>query len=167
MSKSSLQQRAKVKIQRPGLSNEEIEEIKNAFDKYDLQKTGKIKPKQFLKEMSSMGFNIKAPYIYKLISELDTEEAEKNGGVPIDEIFKAINNKLGNTESEEGIKQIFELFKENPDDNTLSLDSLKAIASSFGISITDEEIKNMLEKASESGEGLTFEEFCKLMIKQK
>ena len=150
-----------------GLSNEEIEEIKNAFDKYDLEKTGKIKPKQFLKEMSSMGFNIKAPYIYKLISELDTEEAEKNGGVPIDDIFKAINNKLGNTESEEGIKQIFELFKENPDDNTLSLDSLKAIASSFGISITDEEIKNMLEKASESGEGLTFEEFCKLMIKQK
>ncbi len=150
-----------------GLSNEEIEEIKNAFDKYDLEKTGKIKPKQFLKEMSSMGFNIKAPYIYKLISELDTEEAEKNGGVPIDEIFKAINNKLGNTESEEGIKQIFELFKENPDDNTLSLDSLKGIASSFGISITDEEIKNMLEKASESGEGLTFEEFCKLMIKQK
>ncbi len=150
-----------------GLSNEEIEEIKNAFDKYDLEKTGKIKPKQFLKEMSSMGFNIKAPYIYKLISELDTEEAEKNGGVPIDDIFKAINNKLGNTESEEGIKQIFELFKENPDDNTLSLDSLKGIASSFGISITDEEIKNMLEKASESGEGLTFEEFCKLMIKQK
>ena len=150
-----------------GLSNEEIEEIKNAFDKYDLEKTGKIKPKQFLKEMSSMGFNIKAPYIYKLISELDTEEAEKNGGIPIDDIFKAINNKLGNTESEEGIKQIFELFKENPDDNTLSLDSLKGIASSFGISITDEEIKNMLEKASESGEGLTFEEFCKLMIKQK
>ena len=150
-----------------GLSNEEIEEIKNAFDKYDLEKTGKIKPKQFLKEMSSMGFNIKAPYIYKLISELDTEEAEKNGGVPIDDIFKAINNKLGNTESEEGIKQIFELFKENPDDNTLSLDSLKGIASSFGIPITDEEIKNMLEKASESGEGLTFEEFCKLMIKQK
>ena len=64
-----------------GLSNEEIEEIKNAFDKYDLEKTGKIKPKQFLKEMSSMGFNIKAPYIYKLISELDTEEAEKNGAV--------------------------------------------------------------------------------------
>ena len=150
-----------------GLSNEEIEEIKNAFDKYDLEKTGKIKPKLFLKEMSSMGFNIKAPYIYKLISELDTEEAEKNGGVPIDDIFKAINNKLGNTESEEGIKQIFELFKENPDDNTLSLDSLKGIASSFGIQVTDEEIKNMLEKASESGEGLTFEEFCKLMIKQK
>ena len=150
-----------------GLSNEEIEEIKNAFDKYDLEKTGKIKPKQFLKEMSSMGFNIKAPYIYKLIRELNTEEAEKNGGVPIDDIYKVINNKLGYTESEEGIKQIFELFKENPDDNTLSLDSLKGIASSFGISITDEEIKNMLEKASESGEGLTFEEFCKLMIKQK
>ena len=38
---------------------------------------------------------------------------------------------------------------------------------SFGIKITDEELKNMLERASENGEGLTFDEFCKVMIKQQ
>ena len=150
-----------------GLSNEEIEEIKRAFNKYDINKTGKIEPKRFIKEMLSMGLNMKAPYIYKIIKEFDTEETEKNGGVPIDEILNAMNNQLGNTDSEEGIKHIFDLFKENPEDNTLSLDSLKKLAFSFGIKITDEELKNMLERASESGEGLAFDEFCKVMIKQQ
>ena len=150
-----------------GLSNDEIEEIKRAFKKYDINKTGKIKPKIFLKEMLSMGLNMKAPLIYKIITELDNEENEKNGGISIDEVLNIINNKLGNTESEEGIKHIFDLFKDNPEDNILSLNSLKRLASSFGISVTDEEIKNMLERSSESGEGLTLDEFCKVMIKQK
>ena len=150
-----------------GLSNEEIEEIKRAFTKYDKDNTGKIKPKTFLKEMNSLGLNIKAPYIYQIISEFDTEEVEKNGGVPIDEILNAINTKLGNTETEEGIQHIFDLFKENPDDNILTLDTLKGMANSFGIKISDEEIKNMLERASASGDSLTFDEFCKVMIKQK
>ena len=37
-----------------GLSKEEIEEIKFAFNKYDVNKTGKIIPKTFLKEMASI-----------------------------------------------------------------------------------------------------------------
>ena len=113
-----------------------------------------------------MGLNIKAPYIYQIISDFDTEEVEKNGGVSIDEILNTINTKLGNTETEEGIKHIFDLFKENPEDNTLSLDTLKGMANSFGINISDEEIKNMLERASASGDSLTFDEFCKVMIKK-
>ena len=147
-----------------GLSNDEIEEIKRAFNKYDFNKTGKIKPKQFLKEMNSMGLNIKAPIIYKIITEFDTEENDKKGGISIDDLLNTMNNTLGNTENEEGIKHIFDLFKENPNDKSLNINSLKRCANSFGIKITDEEIKNMFERASENGEELTFEEFYKLMI---
>ena len=147
-----------------GLSIEEIDEIKFAFNKYDFNKTGKINPKQFIKEMNSMGLNIKAPLIYKIITEFDTEENEKNGGVPIDEVLNSMNNHLGNIQNEEGIKNMFDLFKENPDDKTLTLNELKNMASSFGIKISDEEIKNMLERASENGEELTIEEFYKVMV---
>ena len=61
------------------------------------------------------------------------------------------------------MKNIFELLKENSDDKYLSLNKMKELANSFGMDVTDEEIKNMLEKASESGNGLTFEEFFKIM----
>ena len=145
------------------LSNEEIEEIKKVFSKYDFNKTGKIKPKQFLKEMASLGLNIKAHYIYKIIKDLDTDENEKNGGISIDELINAMNNTLGNTQTEDGIKHIFDLFKEDPNDKTITLDGLKRLATSFGMKVSDEEIKNMLEKSSQNGQELTFEEFYKLM----
>ena len=142
---------------------EEIEEIKNAFEKYDTNKTGKINPKTFLKEMSSIGLNIKAPMLFSLISELDNEDNEKKGGISIDELLNVINDKLGNEKSEEGLKKIFNLFKENSEDKNISLNSLKNLSQELGISISEEEIKAMLEKASDGVDGLTFEEFKKVM----
>ena len=151
------------KNSKDGLLDEEIEEIKNAFKKYDINKTGKINVKRFIKEMLSIGLDIKAPLIYKIFTELDTEETEKNGGIKIDEVLNIINNKIGNINNEEGVKNIFELLKVNSNDKYLSLNKMKELANSFGMDVTDEEIKNMLEKASESGNGLTFEEFFKIM----
>ena len=151
------------KLLKDGLLEEEIEEIKNAFKKYDINKTGKINVKRFVKEMLSIGLDIKAPLIYKIFTELDTEEREKNGGITIDEVLNIINNKIGNTNNEEGMKICFKLLKENSEDKYLDLNKMKELANSFGMNVTDEEIKNMLERASENGEGLTFEEFCKIM----
>ena len=151
------------KITKDGLLDEEIEEIKNAFKKYDINKTGKINVKRFIKEMLSIGLDIKAPLIYKMFTELDTDEIDKNGGIILDQVLNIINNKIGNTHNEEGMKNIFELLKENSDDKYLSLNKMKELANSFGMDVTDEEIKNMLEKASDNGNGLTFEEFSKIM----
>ena len=155
------------KKQKDGLLDEEIEEIKLAFKKYDINKTGKIDVKRFIKEMLSIGLDIRAPLIFKIFTDLDTEEIEKNGGVTIEEVLNKINNKLGNTQNEEGLKNIFELLKENSEDKYLSLNKMKELASSFGMNITDEEIKYMLEKGANNEEGLTFEEFCDIMKNEK
>ena len=60
------------KLIKDGLLEEEIEEIKNAFKKYDINKTGKIDVKRFIIEMLSIGFDQRAPLIYKIFTELDT-----------------------------------------------------------------------------------------------
>ena len=151
------------KLFKDGLLQEEIEEIKNAFKKYDINKTGKIDVKRFIKEMLSLGFDQKAPLIYKIFTDLDTEETVKKGGVILDEVLNIMNQKIGNTKNEEGMKNIFDLVKNNTKEKYLSLNKMKELANSFGMNVTDEEIKNMLERASENGEGLTFEEFCKIM----
>ena len=146
-----------------GLLDEEIEEIRNAFKKYDINKTGKIDVKRFLKEMISIGLEIRAPIIYKIFKDLDNEETEKKGGISLDEILNIMNNKLGDLKSEDRMKNVFELLKGNSEKKYLSLDKMKELANSFGMDVTNEEIKDMLERASNNGEGLTFEEFCKIM----
>ena len=150
-----------------GLLDEEIEEIRNAFKKYDINKTGKIDVKRFLKEMISIGLEIRAPIIYKIFKDLDNEETEKKGGISLDEILNIMNNKLGDLKSEDRMKNVFELLKGNSEEKYLSLDKMKELANSFGMDVTNEEIKDMLERASNNGKGLTFEESCKIMNEKK
>ena len=60
--------------------------------------------------MQSLGFDSKNPTIFQLIADLDTSNNAKRGGVDFDAFVEAINNKLGDKETKEGIQRIFNLF---------------------------------------------------------
>ena len=154
------------KVEKSGLSNDEVDEIRQAFDLFDTNGTGKIDPKELKAAMQSLGFDSKNPTIYTLIADLDTPEAAKNGGVNFDDFVGSINNKLGDKESKEGIRRIFDLFIDDPNSDTITLSSLKKIAKELGENMSDEELKDMLERASKNGVELTFEEFYDIMTKK-
>ena len=154
------------KVEKSGLSNDEVDEIRQAFDLFDTNGTGKIDPKELKAAMQSLGFDSKNPTIYTLIADLDTPEAAKNGGVNFDDFVGSINNKLGDKESKEGIHRIFELFIDDPNADTITLSSLKKIAQELGENMSDEELKDMLERASANGTELTFDEFYEIMTKK-
>ena len=154
------------KIEKSGLSNDEVDEIRQAFDLFDTNGTGKIDPKELKAAMQSLGFDTKNPTIYTLIADLDTPEAAKNGGVNFDDFVGSINNKLGDKESKEGIHRIFELFIDDPNADTITLSSLKKIAQELGENMSAEELKDMLERASANGTELTFDEFYEIMTKK-
>ena len=154
------------RVERPGLSNEEVDEIKQAFDLFDTNGTGKIDPKELKAAMQSLGFASKNPTIYQLIADLDTPESERNGGITFDDFVDAINDKLGDKESKEGIRRIFDLFIDDPNADTITLSSLKKISKELGENMSDEELKDMLERASKNGVELTFEEFYDIMTKK-
>jgi Ca2+-binding EF-hand superfamily protein len=154
------------KVEKSGLSNDEVDEIRQAFDLFDTNGTGKIDPKELKAAMQSLGFDSKNPTIYTLIADLDTPEAAKNGGVNFDDFVGSINNKLGDKESKEGIHRIFELFIDDPNADTITLSSLKKIAQELGENMSAEELKDMLERASANGTELTFDEFYEIMTKK-
>ena len=78
------------------------------------------------------------------------------GRISFDVFFDAINNKLDDKESKEGIRRIFDLFIGDPNADTITLNSLKKISKELGENISDEELKIMLERASKNGDELTF-----------
>lgn len=154
------------KVERPGLSSDEIDEIKQAFDLFDSNQQGTIDPKELKSAMQSLGFDTKNPTIFQLISDMDTPENAKNGGVTFEQFIGYINDKLGDKESREGIKRIFELFIDDPKQDTITLNSLKRIARELGEQMSNEELKDMLERASSNNSELTFEEFYEIMTKK-
>ena len=144
------------------ISEENIEKIKNAFDLLDSKGEGKFYPKEFKLNMENYGLNEKEPFIYSIINELDTQEAEKNG-VSFEELIKVIDDKLGNKKTKEGIKKIFELFVDKKEDNSITLLALKKAGNKYGHRLTNEQYKLLIEKASQNGKEITFDDFYKIM----
>ena len=154
------------KVERPGLSQDEVDEIRQAFDLFDTNQTGKIDPKELKAAMTSLGFDSKNPTIFQLIADLDTPENAKKGGIDFESFVVAINNKLGDKETKEGIERIFNLFIDDPNSNTINLASLRRIARELGEQMSSDELKDMLERSSSNGLELTLDEFYEIMAKK-
>ena len=116
--------------------------------------------------MQSLGFDSRNPTIFDMICELDTPEAQRKGGIDIDQFVEAINNKLGDKETKEGIRRIFQLFVSDPDATSITANDLKKIAKELGETMQKEELDDMLKRASSSGHDLSFQEFYDIMTKK-
>ena len=86
---------AKTKVQRPGLTEDEIEELREAFNLFDTEATGKIDPRELKSAMQSLGFESKNPTIFNMIAELESQGRE----VDFEEFLDGITSKLGDKES--------------------------------------------------------------------
>lgn len=150
-------------FERPGLTEDEIEEIREAFALFDTEQTGVIDPKELKAAMQSLGFEQKNPTIYNMIADLDTHE--NAGGINFDRFLDAITDKLGNKESREGIARIFELFD---DDRTgrINVHNLRRVAKELGETMSADELKEMLERAASDGDEISFEDFYFIMTKK-
>ncbi len=148
-------------IERPGLTEDEIEEIREAFNLFDTDNSGTIDPKELKAAMQSLGFESKNPTIYQMIADLENE----GPSIDFDTFLRAITEKLGDKETRGGIKKIFELFD---DDNTgsINLNNIRRVAKELGETMTNDELKEMLERAASDGAEITFEDFYNIMTKK-
>ena len=148
-------------IERPGLTEDEIEEIREAFNLFDTENSGQIDPKELKAAMQSLGFESKNPTIYQMIADLETE----GPSIDFDTFLRAITEKLGDKESKSGIQKIFNLFD---DDNTgfISIKNLQRVAKELGETMNGDELKEMLERAASDGQDITFEDFYNIMTKK-
>ena len=61
------------KFERPGLTEDEIEEIKEAFDLFDTDGSGTIDAKELKVAMRALGFEPKKEEIRKMIADADRD----------------------------------------------------------------------------------------------
>ncbi len=160
MSKPIAKKNAK-KPEKPGLTEEEIEEIREAFSMFDTDGSGKIDPKELKAAMHSLGFEKKSPTVYDMICDLEEHGAE----VDFDEFLDAISSKLGNRETREGIDRIFDLFDDDKS-GTINLNNLKRVAKELGETMTIDELREMMSRAATNNEEITREDFYNIMTKR-
>merc|ERR1719171_1753142 len=97
-----------------------------------------------------------------MIADLDQEGSTIN----FDEFLDAITAKLGDKETRDGIGKIFNLFD---DDKTgsISLKNLKRVSKELGETMSEEELREMIERADSNGNGeISLEDFYTIMTKK-
>eukprot|EP00515_Schizochytrium_aggregatum_P000128 CAMPEP_0202035478 /NCGR_PEP_ID=MMETSP0962-20130828/902_1 /ASSEMBLY_ACC=CAM_ASM_000488 /TAXON_ID=4773 /ORGANISM="Schizochytrium aggregatum, Strain ATCC28209" /LENGTH=166 /DNA_ID=CAMNT_0048599489 /DNA_START=67 /DNA_END=567 /DNA_ORIENTATION=+ len=155
--------KAKKYTERPGLSEDEIEEIREAFNLFDTDGSGTIDPKELKAAMQSLGFEAKNQTIYQMIGDIDKDGS---GSIDFDEFLDMMTAKMSDKDSMEDIRKVFNLFD---DDNTgkITHRNLKRVANELGETMTEAELSEMIERADTDNDGeISFEEFYAVMTKK-
>ena len=155
-------QSKKVEIQRVVKSSEGGDDIKDAFELFDAN-DGKIDAREIKEAMQNIGFDDNNPTIYQVMAELDNPRNKNAGGASFSDFCQAVNYRVPEKESTEELRKVFNLFLDDPNSNTTSLESIKRVADEIGENIEELELNAMLNKASKAGARLTFDDFVSIM----
>ena len=154
----------KSKSMTPVLTRKELGAVKKMFRLFQ-DRDGTIDPHEVIISMQTLKLNEKSPIIYELFEEFDTPENSKNR-LDYEEFVELLSQKLSDKESQKAIERFYEAFLANSNKETIDFDVIKQVAQDVGDDITDEQIRKMLERCSQNGKEMTFEEFYDVMTKK-
>ena len=154
----------KSKSMTPVLTRKELGAVKKMFRLFQ-DRDGTIDPHEVIISMQTLKLNEKSPIIYELFEEFDTPENSKNR-LDYEQFVDLLSQKLSDKESQKAIERFYEAFLANSNKETIDFDVIKQVAQDVGDDITDEQIRKMLERCSQNGKEMTFEEFYDVMTKK-
>jgi centrin-3 len=146
--------------QRQELSDEQKQEIKEAFDLFDTDKTGTIDYHELKVAMRALGFDVKKQEVLSLMKEFDREGS---GQIEYMDFLEIMTHKISQRDPVEEILKAFKLFDE---DNTgrISLRNLRRVARELGENLSDDELQAMIDEFDKDADGeINENEFLNIM----
>merc|ERR1719313_3039723 len=152
--------KAPVRRKRPELSEEQKQEIKEAFDLFDHEKTGQVDYHELKIAMRALGFDVKKQEVLKLMRPYDREETGIVGWEGFQEILA---EKYLARDPEEEILRGFSLFDED-NSGKIGLRNLRRVARELGEKLSDDELQAMIDEFDTDQDGMiSKEEFVSIM----
>lgn len=142
------------------LSEDQKQEIKEAFELFDTEKTGKIDYHELKVAMRALGFQVKKAEVAELMREYDKAGT---GLVEYSDFVEIMTQKISERDPHEEILKAFKLFD---DDNTgkVSLKNLRRVCRELGENLSDEELQAMIDEFDKDMDGeINEEEFVSIM----
>ena len=146
-------------VNREYVEEEDSGFLKQAFDLLDKDGTQTININDAINAMKRMKFDETNPDLFNLIST----SAEDGDIVSWVQFSSYVNGGLKDRKTEEGLKTIFNLFIDNPENETITFDTFKKICKEIGENMSEEEMQHILENTTEHGNEITFKDFIQYM----
>ena len=121
---------------RTELTEEQKQEIKEAFDLFDTDGSGTIDQKELKVAMRALGFEPKKEEIMKMIRDADQDNS---GVIDFPEFLDMMTQRMSDRDPKDEMLKAFRLFD---DDETgkISFKNLKRVAKELGENMTDDEL---------------------------
>ena len=147
-----------------GLTEDEVLEIKEAFDLFDTDKSGEIDVNELKQALLNLGLDTKTQTLQNMLADID-----KNGdaNIDFDEFINMMTAKMSDKDTREDLEKVFELFLGDDDTDKIELKHLKRVCKELNENMSDEELNEMIVRADTDRDGkVSFEEFYAIMTKK-
>mmetsp|Transcript_33523 Transcript_33523/g.107777 ORF Transcript_33523/g.107777 Transcript_33523/m.107777 type:complete len:161 (-) Transcript_33523:307-789(-) len=147
-------------LKQKALPEWQMQELREAFDLFDTDGSGMIETKELQVALRALGFDSKKDKVRKMIADIDLDGS---GTIDFNEFIEMMTGKMGDRDSPEELSRVFKLFD---DDETgkITFHNLKRVARELGENMTDDELREMINRADVDGDGeVSREEFVRIM----
>lgn len=153
------------KYEKNGLTEDEVLEIKEAFDLFDSDKSGTIDTEELKQALTNLGIDAKNQTLQNMMNDLDKD---KSGKIDFDEFIDMMTAKMSDRDTEEDLRKVFRLFLgDDEKSDKIALKHLKRVARELNENMSDEELNEMITRADLDRDGLVdFNEFFQIMTKK-
>ncbi|OWA53475.1 Centrin-2 [Hypsibius exemplaris] len=143
------------------LTDKQRKEIREAFDLFDAEQTGEIDGKDLKVCLRALGFEPKKEDIKKMLQDIKSDD----GRINFDQFLVLITSKMNEKDAHDEIQKAFRLFDAD-ETGKISFQNLKRVANELGETLSDEELREMIEEADTNGDGeVDSSEFLRIMQK--
>ena len=137
----------------------DLSELKKAFDILDTEGKEKLNMKEVMRSMDDLEFYKTNPTLYSILKDVSDKE---KCSWPKFAYFA--NKRMTERNTKEGLSTIFNLFIDNPDKGTITFETFRRICNEIDCGLSDLQLKEILEKATNNGNEITFKEFQEYML---
>lgn len=144
------------------LSEEQKQEIREAFDQFDTDGSGSIDAKELKVAMRALGFDVSREEIREMIFKTAGSNVP---AIDFNQFMEMMGQKILQRNPLQEIKKAFGLFDKDHN-GKISLKDLKTATIELGENLTDDELREMIKEADRDLDGEVCEdEFVEVMKK--
>ncbi|XP_055637648.1 uncharacterized protein LOC129776187 [Toxorhynchites rutilus septentrionalis] len=166
MAEEELQQQQQQLLQ-PGrsqaetLTEEQIEELREAFSLFDTNGDGTITSSELGMVLRALGKNVSNAEVEILMNEISKDH---EGKIIFADFARMMTHRMKDFDNEDQLKEAFRIF-DRDGNGLISAEELRAALKSFGEQLAEEEIDEMLREADVNCDGqIDYQEFVRMIL---
>ncbi|CCW60638.1 unnamed protein product [Phytomonas sp. EM1] len=148
------------------LTEEQRQEIREAFELFDSDKNGLIDAHEMKVSMRALGFDVKRDEVTRLMQDCAARDQNGQPLMDLAGFTDIMTEKFSQRDPRQEMIKAFQLFDEN-NTGKISLRSLRRVARELGENMSDDELQAMIDEFDTDQDGeINLEEFMAIMLEE-